>query len=125
MDGIGLAKDLYERYAEPLAKRHGRASALAPFESMSVPVRAFWSRLAAEMERHSAHWLPNKGYACSLDPAEARRLREDLETGKALAELREWLAVEYELRPPRRDRLASCIGALKRAEALFPKVDVR
>lgn len=69
-----VAEDLFERYAGLLAVQHGKASRLSHWKYMSDTVRRYWTRIAAELIRHSSCWLPNKGLNCALDPAETKRI---------------------------------------------------
>jgi hypothetical protein len=85
-----LACALYEglphlqNLAEKLARQHGKASALTFFDLMDEHEQNFWKLIADQLIEHASKWQPNKGSACSLDPAEYEWLK-NLPRAKATA----------------------------------------
>ena len=71
-----VAVDMYERYAEPLARTVGAAGALSFFNLMSSEIQNFWYTLAKTAIDHSRHWRPNSGSSCVLGWEETKRLKE-------------------------------------------------
>jgi hypothetical protein len=77
-----LACALYEgtphlmNLAENLARQHGQAEALCPFDLQGQEVKDFWIRIANQLIYHAQQWLPNEGSACRMTDAEVERLRE-------------------------------------------------
>lgn len=73
-EGLPIVQNL----AEELARKHGKAEALCPFDNQYSEVKKFWIDIATRIINHSKEWLPNESSCCVLSNSELEKINENL-----------------------------------------------